>query len=880
MDSSLACALSMIPHLQTETRSGKAHPQNQFLWGQARFTFLTSRVLRVEWSPTGTFEDRPTLSVCNRWSVPVPVQREDKDGQLVLQTKHLTLAFRDDGERFHDGNLSIQVKQAEVGTWRPGLSNPGNLRGTVRTLDNDSGGDFVVYEKDEKGSWNPTGEVLDNRPGEGFLSRDGWALVDDSAGIPLETDAEAGGHWVRPRQADSIDWYFFGHGRDYVGALYEIGLFFGHQPLPPRYTLGYWYSRYWAYTDTAILQLVDEFERRDLPLDVFVVDMDWHQLGWTGYTWESAYFPDPALFLQRLKERGLQITLNLHPAGAVGPHEASYPEFCEALGLDSAKQHKVPFDCTDPAFMSAYFRHLLHPHEDLGVDFWWLDWQQGERSALEGLDPLPWLNQLHWEDREQRHPRQRPLSFSRYGGPGAGRYPVGFSGDTKISWKSLAYQPWFTATASNVLYGYWSHDIGGHSGPVASELYLRWLQFGVYSPILRTHSNKDPAADRRVWNFEEAHTVHMEEALRLRYELVPYIYNANREACETGVSLIRPLYYGWPEVAAAYEAEQQYMFGNDLLVSPVISPAAEKTGLATKRTWLPEGSWWDTAWGHLVPGDRWIEHHYTLGETPVFARAGALLPRLADARRLNPGSYPELRFRCLPGGCGSCLLYEDDGISQGYLDGEAAWIRVEQADNGPLARMIVLHPAEGDFQSFLAERPVWVEFPAAGPGAQATLNGEPIPPENIRHDPEAMTLSVGLGSLNLRREHRVKIEFRSSLQALIPPSWPGLLNRLRDLRDVLIAISDHDVIHPDERLGISLAQTPRRIELHPERFEEEMIGLREGMARLPKVLEEYMERMRRAPKRFSTRLRKLQAVAAALAIWEEETETNFDEDGD
>ena len=150
----------------------------------------------------------------------------------------------------------------------------------------------------------------------------------------------------------------------------------------------------------------------------------------------------------------------------------------------------IDFDPADPAFLEAYLEVLHHPLEAEGVDFWWLDWQQGGVTRIPGLDPLWLLNHFHFLD-SGRATAGAPLTFSRYAGVGSHRYPIGFSGDTVITWASLDFQPYFTATASNVGYGWWSHDIGGHFfGGKDDELTVRWTQLGVFSPIMRLHSSR------------------------------------------------------------------------------------------------------------------------------------------------------------------------------------------------------------------------------------------------------------------------------------------------------------------------------------------------------------------------------------------------------
>ncbi|ETS90442.1 glycoside hydrolase, family 31 domain protein, partial [Fusobacterium sp. CM21] len=225
--------------------------------------------------------------------------------------------------------------------------------------------------------------------------------------------------------------------------------------------------------------------------NVAVLDMDWHitevdakyGTGWTGYTWNRELFDDPKEFLEELHENNYKVTLNVHPADGIRAFEDVYPEFAEFMEIDVKNEDPILFDIADPKFREGYFKYVHHKLEADGVDFWWLDWQQGSNSGVKGLDPLWLLNHFHYIDAKKNG--KRGLILSRYAGPGSHRYPVGFSGDTVISWESLDFQPYFTSTASNIGYGWWSHDIGGHMNGVRDdELFTRWVQFGVFSPIM------------------------------------------------------------------------------------------------------------------------------------------------------------------------------------------------------------------------------------------------------------------------------------------------------------------------------------------------------------------------------------------------------------
>ena len=254
-------------------------------------------------------------------------------------------------------------------------------------------------------------------------------------------------------------------------------------PLVPRYVLGNWWSRYHPYSAEEYSALLDRFEADGLPFSVAVLDMDWHVTevdhrfgsGWTGYTWDPRLFPDPQGFLDELHGRGLRVALNDHPADGVRAHETAYPQMARALGIDPASEAPLSFDVTDETWLRAFFDHVAHPMERDGVDLWWIDWQSGPYSRLAGLDPLRALNERHFA--ELAGTGRRPVNFSRYAGPGSHRTPIGFSGDTVISWASLRFQPEFTASAANIGYGWWSHDIGGHwDGRKDVELAVRWAR--------------------------------------------------------------------------------------------------------------------------------------------------------------------------------------------------------------------------------------------------------------------------------------------------------------------------------------------------------------------------------------------------------------------
>ena len=341
----------------------------------------------------------------------------------------------------------------------------------------------------------------------------------------------------------------------------------------------------------------------------------------------------------------------------------------KAMGVDIEKQEPVLCDLANPDFLENYFTCLHHPREEEGVDFWWIDWQQGNTTKIEGLDPLWILNHFHFLDHQRTG--KRPLLFSRYAGPGSHRYSVGFSGDTITTWESLQFQPYFTAVASNIGYGWWSHDIGGHMlGYKDDEMTARWTQFGVYSPILRLHSSNSEFNGKEPWRFKPETEKAMGEALRERHRLLPYLYTMNYRAYKEGLPLVQPMYYEYPENGEAYYVKNQYLFGSVLMVAPVTSPREKGINRAKTVVWLPEGLWYDLYTGMMYSGDRMLVMYRSIESIPVLAKAGGILPLTEEIRGTEAGRNPKsLHIKVFTGASGDFVLYEDDNETCAYEKG-------------------------------------------------------------------------------------------------------------------------------------------------------------------------------------------------------------------
>lgn len=672
--------------------------------GEARFTVLTDRLIRMEWALGGQFDDRGSYAFPTRHAAPPKFRVSEKKGWLVVDTGAVKLEYKQGSGRFGARNLRAAFKVGKkTVTWRPGMVNPGNLLGARRTLDG-----------------CPAEATMD----PGILSRDGWVLFDDSGSVRF--DDKTG--WIaapaeepeaaKPQQ----DLYLFAYGHDYRAALSDYTQFGHAVPMIPRYSLGLWWSRYWDYTAQDLKDLVKLFDVYDIPIDVLVIDMDWHTKdAWTGYSWDYNCFPDPEAFLGWCRDQQLRTTLNLHPHAGVQPFEHMYADFVKAMDGKVKDKEAVPFRVSDPRYMRNYFELLHHPREREGVDFWWMDWQQGEGSEVPNLDPLIWLNHVHFQDNGRDG--KRPMLFSRWGGLGNHRYPYGFSGDTFARWEVLNFMPHFTATASNVLFGWWSHDIGGHFNAPDAEQYVRWVQFGALSPCLRLHATKDPLAERRPWAFSERALEEARNAIQLRYKLLPYLYTTARQAHETGVGPCRPMYYEHPESEDAYAARWQYYLGDQLIAAPIVSPAGDASGMAATSVWIPEGTWIDCQTLETFTGPKWVRIVGDVGRHPLLTRAGAIVPWAEPRSRTANSPMDLLRLRIYPGGSGQYRHYEDDAQSQDYRKGQCEWTLVESSEQGKQVS-VTIHPVEGRCPVLPEFRRVEMIFPGRCRPECVMLDGE------------------------------------------------------------------------------------------------------------------------------------------------------------
>ena len=641
----------------------------QTAFGAARFTVIAPELIRLEYQPDGKFIDEPSLFAVDR-DVRFDGYREQRaPGRLVIDTGRIRLVYVPDGKPFSAANLSAVVSDGPLERqWKPGTESAAGLGG-ARNLDGTKGPAAME---------------------QGLLSRDGWRLLDDSA-RPLLKDG-----WVAARPQDAgLDWYFFGYGHDYKAGLRALTLISGPAPMPRKYVLGSWYSRWWAYSAKDYQRIVGEYKDHDFPLDVVVLDMDWHTSeDWTGYTWNKKLFPDPAGFLRWVHAQGLFATLNDHLSlqgkGGVRPYEERYPDFMRALGLDPAGKASLPFDAGNKRQMDAFFSTVQAPLEKQGVDFWWLDyWDEGKTNPF---NHLRWVNELFF--RRSRRDGLRGQIFSRWADWGDQRHPIQFSGDAGAF--------------------FWAHDVGGYQGERDGELLARWTQFAAFSAALRLHSMNDPKLDKRPWSYPKEIEDSMRVSFHLRSQLFPYTYSSVWRTHVDSLPLVRPLYLEYPEDERSYHNPQEYLYGDSFLVAPIVSSGPKHVSF--QKVWFPEGAWYGLFDGTRHEGPSEAEFSADLSSFPVFARGGVPIPMQPYTPRMGTAALSTLIVRAYPGEDGKTgvfTLYEDDGTSDQYEKGAFSLTRLEYRRDGDEIAVSV-SPATGTYRGQPASRDVIIELPAVG----------------------------------------------------------------------------------------------------------------------------------------------------------------------
>ncbi len=630
-------------HFKIDTNLGISNPDAVKKGNSYRITVLSERLIRLEYAKDGKFNDNLTDLVLNR-KFPVPSFKVEEDERyLIITTKYFSLQY-------------LKEKPFKGPIYAP----DSYLK--VKLLNTDK---FWYYDHPEVRNFKSSSFSLDdfkgnNKLDKGLYSVDGFVSINDTK--PLIVD-DLG--ILTDSNDDYIDTYLFMYKRDFGLCLKDYFTLTGYPTLIPRYALGIWWYRDKIYTENDVYDLIDVFKQKEIPLSVLLLGEFWHtkdehnyNLYKSGYSFNKKLFPNPETFMENLHEKGIYLGINIDPSEGISPKDEVYEECAKELDYKDGKT--IPFNAFDKMFMVTYFEDIINPLTKMNVDFFWIDYKANKKY-------LRVLDFYHIRDFKQSD-YKRPMLLTRNTGIAAHRNGVLYSGETIVSWDTLRYLPFFNCSASNIGLSWWSHDVGGFKDGIEdAELYTRYCQLATFSPIFRFSAKRGVYYKREpwLWDYRTFNIVKSYTSLRMR--LIPYIYSFAYTYASTGIPVIQPLYYGYPELYDEPDYKTEYYFGNELFVSPIVNPEDPVMDRSIKRLFLPKGTWYEFISGKKYSGGKRYVAFYKDEDYPVFAKAGAIIPMNHNVDNVNNPEH--LDVQVFPGKSNTFKLYEDDGITSLYEQG-------------------------------------------------------------------------------------------------------------------------------------------------------------------------------------------------------------------
>lgn len=623
---------------------GKTNEEVTVKGQKYRISVLSERLLRLEYNPNGIFYDAPSQFALNRNFKKPEMEVKQDDKYLEIKTKYFTLTYVkeknfDAGKVVPMANLKVDVNGSDR-SWYYGHAEAKNLKGLYMSEDGDS-----------------KNQIFQN----GLYSIDGFASFNDSETMLYNEQG-----YLVERDTKYTDIYLFVYGEDISNAFKDYYELTGYPPLIPKYALGNWWSRDLPYTEEKILEVVNKFEKNEIPLSVFLLDKEWHirkiedKEYETGYTFNKDLIPEPEKLIKELHDKNIRVGLSFNPVDGIMPHEENYSNIANAFRIEQGKT--ISFDPLNQTVVKATTGFMLAPLINKGIDFIYNDYQNFEGS----FQKLWLLNDTLYKMVDVGG--RRGLILSRNSLLASHRYPITYTGKSLINWDTLKKVPLLNQTAANIGVSFISSDISGSYGGIEEEdLYIRSVQLGCFSPILKfsSPSGKYYRKEPWRWNIRAAETV--DNYLNLRHDLLPYIYTESYEYSK-GTPMIRPLYYDEPFILDDDNFKNEYFFGKSFLICPILNKKESLINRTIHKFYIPEGTWYDFQTGKKFPGKKEYLSFFKEEDYPVFVKSGAIIPLGKDEGNslTNP---TDLEIHVFPGKNNTYTLYEDDGLTKNYQNG-------------------------------------------------------------------------------------------------------------------------------------------------------------------------------------------------------------------
>lgn len=608
-----------------------------------RISILSEVLIRFEYSENGSFNDYPTLFACNRsFSKPKITFREDQN-VILLTNDIFTIQYIKEkpfiGSRFApDQYLKVSINGTDK-VWYFNHPEVRNFKGTFYSLDD-----------------------VKNEPNmdKGLFSLDGFVSFDDSR-TPILSE---NGNLISPNY-NNIDTYLFIYNKDFGFALRDYFNLTGHAPLIPRYALGNWWFKNEAYNIRDLQNIVNHFKKNDIPLSVLLLgeyERSRNKDSLLSFSLNKIGIPSTEVLSKYLHDNNIYLGCNIKTEGNLSENEEHFSDFSKMYGSTKT----LPINVYDEKFMISFLRAIINPMFTSGIDFLWVDDNNKKNSLRDYVMNYYLYNNM------ALNKQKRNIVMSRNFGYLPHKFGILYSGKTNVSWRTLRNLPFYNANASNIGVSWLSHDVGGFEGGTEdSELYMRWVQFGTYSPILRLSSNFGKYYKREPWRWDARTFKVVHDYLKLRHRLIPYLYSEAYKYTSIGSPLVQPLYYRYPETYDEKLYKNEYYFGTELFVCPIVEQKDSVMNRVVHQIFLPNGIWYDFKTGKKFPGGRRYVTFYKDEDYPVYARTGAIIPMtILNENNLNSTKNPDnLEIHIFPGRSNTYKLYEDDGQTDMYKEG-------------------------------------------------------------------------------------------------------------------------------------------------------------------------------------------------------------------
>ena len=579
--------------------------ENIITLGKSRISVLTPRLVRIEYNENGVFEDRPTSRIVNRRFDKFEYAITESETMIEINTGVLTLTYVKNSP-IKAGRVKAVMNDSKV-EWTPGSGGIKNLRSINYSID--SMKDKIVLDR-------------------GLYSLDGYAVLDDSKSLVLDDH-----NIFVERDKKIFDIYLFMYGNDFDSCLRDYFALTGYPSLIPRYALGAWWYKNDKYNENDIFNLINRFKNESFPISVFML----------GNNMTNGYAPivNCSNISNYLRSNNIRLGVTINPTNYV----------------DNNKNSFIPFTNNK---VGAYLNNIINNYNNVGVDIFSIDYNNiNDKINLWKLD--------HYHSGAMNMRGKRNLTLARNHGFAMHRYPVMWSGKTKVNFYTLNLLPRYNLQGYNVGVSFIAHPIGGYSNGIEEdELYLRYVEFACFSPIFLLASEGGLYYRREPWKWNYILKEHITYYMNLRYKLIPYLYNESYRYHKEGKGLVKPFYFDYPKMLDEPLYQNQYFFGSDFFVAPITERKNKVINRVFKKIFVPNGIWFDFLKGKKYIGNKYYNGFYNDEDYPVFVKAGSIIPMSYDIKEDIPST---LEVAIYPLANGSYDLYEDDGVSYNYEKG-------------------------------------------------------------------------------------------------------------------------------------------------------------------------------------------------------------------